>query len=165
MIKAFRIDERLIHGQVIATWLKTLGITHLIVANDEVARDEMRQKTLKMVLPQGMKCLIKSVEETIRVLQDPRCQQMKIMLVAGTPQDGCRLLKSVMEISEVNLANYGSITKPDIKNKITVSNMVYLDESDRIAVNQMIASGKSVFTQKTPSDLKKVINRIDERRE
>ena len=35
MIKAFRIDERLIHGQVIATWLKTLGTTHLIVADDE----------------------------------------------------------------------------------------------------------------------------------
>ena len=36
MIETFRIDERLIHGQVIATWLKTLGITHLIVANDDI---------------------------------------------------------------------------------------------------------------------------------
>lgn len=161
MIKAFRIDERLIHGQVIATWLKTLGITHLIVANDEVEKDEMRKKTLKMVLPQGMKCLIKNVEETIRVLNDPRCQQMKIMLVVGTPQDGCKLLKEVKEIAEVNLANYGSITKPDIKNKTTISKMVYLDESDIEAVNQMIASGKTIFTQKTPSDLKKVINKID----
>lgn len=161
MIKAFRIDERLIHGQVIATWLKTLGITHLIVANDEVAKDEMRQKTLKMVLPQGMKCLIKSVDDAIRVLNDARCQKMKIMLVAGTPQDGCKIVHHVAEISEVNLANYGSITKPDVKNKISISKMVYLDEEDVAAVQELIASGKTIFTQKTPSDLKKVINKID----
>ena len=55
MIKAFRIDERLIHGQVIATWLKTLGTTHLIVADDEAAGDEMRQRTLKLALPANVK--------------------------------------------------------------------------------------------------------------
>ena len=165
MIKAFRIDERLIHGQIIATWLKTLGITHLIVANDDVAKDEMRQKTLKMVLPQGMKCLIKNVDDIIRVLNDPRCEKMKIMLVVGTPQDGCRLIQGVEEITEINLANYGSITKPDVKNKLNVSKMVYLDEDDVQAVNQMVASGKVMFTQKTPSDLKKVINKLDWRGE
>lgn len=55
MIVGFRIDERLIHGQVIATWLKTLGVTHLIVASDEVAADPQRQTILKVVLPQNVK--------------------------------------------------------------------------------------------------------------
>lgn len=161
MIKAFRIDERLIHGQVIATWLKTLRITHLIVANDEVAADGMRQKTLKMVLPQDMKCLIKGVQDCIRVLKDPRCSQMHIMLVVGNPQDAGKLLEVISEIAEVNLANYGSITKPDVPDKISISKMVYLDQDDISAVNALIASGKTVFTQKTPSDLKKIIHKID----
>lgn len=160
MICAFRIDERLIHGQVIATWLKVLNVSHLIVASDEVANDMVRQKTLKMVLPQDLKCLVKGMDDAIRILKDSRCEAMKILLIVGCPQDALKLINEISEISEVNLANYGSITKPDIKSKVSISKMVYLDEEDRMAVNKIITAGKTVFTQKTPSDLKRVINKI-----
>ncbi|MEA5017574.1 MAG: PTS sugar transporter subunit IIB [Erysipelotrichaceae bacterium] len=160
MIVAFRIDERLIHGQIIATWLKTLGVTHLIVANDEVSCDISRQTALKMVLPSNVKCLIKSVDEVVTVLNDPRCESMRILLISGNPQDSCRLVERIPTIKEVNLANYGSITKPEIKSKINISPMVYLDQNDVDAVNQLINLGLKVFTQKTPSDHMKIITRI-----
>ena len=83
MIATFRIDERLIHGQVIATWLKTLGITHLIVANDECANNPKQQAVLKMAVPSNVKCLIKGVDDVIRILKDPRCDKMTIMLICG----------------------------------------------------------------------------------
>ncbi len=160
MIVAFRVDERLIHGQIIATWLKTLGVTHLIVANDEVAHDIPRQTALKIVLPQDIKCLIKSVEEVVTVLKDPRCESMKILLIVGNPQDAFRIAQEIPSIDEVNLANYGSITKPEIKNKVSVSRMVYLDQDDVEATNQLINLGLTVFTQKTPSDRIKIITKI-----
>ena len=160
MISAFRIDERLIHGQVIATWLKTLGVSHLLVASDEIANDALRQDTLKMVLPQNLKCLIKGTNDIINILKDPRCQKMKILLIVGSPQDAVKLVEEIPEISEVNLANYGSITKPNIKDKVSISKMVYLDEDDIKSVNKIIELEKTVFTQKTPSDLKKNINVI-----
>jgi mannose/fructose/N-acetylgalactosamine-specific phosphotransferase system component IIB len=160
MIKAFRIDERLIHGQVITTWLKILGVTHLIVADDDVAKDEVRQKTLKMVLPSDLKCLIKSVDAAARALKDPRCESMKILLITGSPQSALKLLEANVDIPEINLANYGSITKPDVKNKVSISKMVYLDKDDVAATNKLIESGKAVFTQKTPSDIRKIINKI-----
>jgi len=160
MIVAFRVDERLIHGQIIATWLKTLGVTHLIVANDEVAHDIPRQTALKIVLPQDIKCLIKSVEEVVTVLKDPRCESMKILLIVGNPQDAFRIAQEIPSIDEVNLANYGSITKPEIKDKVSVSRMVYLDQDDVEATNQLINLGLTVFTQKTPSDRSKIITKI-----
>lgn len=160
MIVGFRIDERLIHGQVIATWLKSLGVTHLIVANDEVAKDIQRQTTLKLVLPKEVKCLIKSVDDVIRVLKDPRCESMKILLITGNPQDACRIVENLPTIKEVNLANYGSITKPEIKDKISVSAMVYLDQDDVKATNQLVNLGLKVFTQKTPSDPVKIITKL-----
>ena len=33
----FRVDNRLVHGQVIEAWLPYTGARHLIVANDELA--------------------------------------------------------------------------------------------------------------------------------
>lgn len=160
MIVGFRIDERLIHGQVIATWLKTLGVTHLIVANDEAAADVNRQTVLKLVLPKEVKCLIKSVDDVVRILKDPRCGSMRILLITGSPQDACRIVEHFPDMKEVNLANYGSITKPDVKNKISVSAMVYLDPDDVQAANRLINLGLKVFTQKTPSDPAKIITKL-----
>lgn len=160
MIVAFRIDERLIHGQIITTWLKMLGVTHLIVANDEVASDTSRQTALKIVLPSNVKCLIKSIDEVVNVLNDPRCDPMRILLIVGNPQDAYRIVERIPTIKEVNLANYGSITKPEIKGKTSVSPMVYLDQSDVEAVNQLINLRLKVFTQKTPSDHIKIITSI-----
>ena len=160
MIKTFRIDERLIHGQVIATWLKTLGITHLIVANDQAASDEIQKSALKMAVPSGVKCLIKSIDDAARILKDPRCNSMSIMLIVGSPEDAVRLMPLVDGIPEVNLANFGSITKPDVPDKLAISNMVYLDADDIKAVNQIISFGKPLFTQKTPSEPRKIIKQL-----
>ncbi|MEG0264645.1 MAG: PTS sugar transporter subunit IIB [Erysipelotrichaceae bacterium] len=161
MLAGFRIDERLIHGQVIATWLKTLAITNLIVANDEVSKDETRKTTLKMVLPSEIKCLIKGVDDVINVLKDPRCESMRILLITGNPEDAYRICKELPFIHEVNLANYGSITKPETKNKKTISKMVYLDAADVESVNRIIDVGIKVFTQKTPSDYARIISKIE----
>ncbi|MGN1344555.1 MAG: PTS sugar transporter subunit IIB [Traorella sp.] len=161
MIVTFRIDERLIHGQVIATWLNTLRITHLIVANDEAAGNQLQQQMLKLAVPAKVKCLIKGIKDVERILKDPRCETMRIMLIVGKPQDAIELLKNVSEINEVNLANYGSITKPDVPNKLTISPMVSLDSDDIEAVNEIIAFGKPVFTQKTPVEQKKVLKKIE----
>lgn len=163
MIVTFRIDERLIHGQVIATWLKALGVTHLIVANDDAASNSMRQTALKLAIPKGVKCLIKGIDDATRIVNDPRCNEMRVMLIAGTPEDAVKLVGQVPGIKEINLANYGSITKPDIKGKLTISGMVYLDNSDIQQVNKLIDTGLPVFTQKTPTDPKKLLSKINER--
>lgn len=160
MIVTLRIDERLIHGQVIATWLKTLNISHIVVANDDAAADEMQKRTLKMIIPPEQKCLIKSLDDSIRILKDPRCKSMRIMLITSNPKDALTLVENVEGIQEVNLANYGSITKADVKDKIAVSNMVYLDKEDVKVTNSLIKTGIPVFTQKTPSDPKKKLSLI-----
>ena len=43
-----RVDNRLIHGQVGMTWANHLGANLIIVANDEVAEDEVQQNLMDM---------------------------------------------------------------------------------------------------------------------
>ena len=38
MIVQLRLDERLIHGQVVTAWARALDINTILVANDEAAR-------------------------------------------------------------------------------------------------------------------------------
>jgi PTS system mannose-specific IIB component len=42
-IEIVRIDDRLIHGQIVQGWLKTIHITAILVVSDEVASDQMQQ--------------------------------------------------------------------------------------------------------------------------
>ena len=161
MIVTFRIDERLIHGQVIATWLNSLGVTHLVVANDEAAVNQKQQQILKLAVPTKVKCLIKSIDDVKRVLKDPRCEKMRIMLIVGKPEDAVPLLEEIKNINEVNFANYGSITKANIPDKLVISTMVSLDNDDINSLNKIIEFGKPVFTQKTPVEQKKYLKKIE----
>ena len=49
-----RIDNRLIHGQVATQWTSTIGANLILVANDEVAGNKMRQNLMNMAAPQGV---------------------------------------------------------------------------------------------------------------
>ncbi|MCG4849196.1 PTS sugar transporter subunit IIB, partial [Streptococcus gordonii] len=48
-----RIDNRLVHGQVATQWNSTLGSNLILVANDDVASNTMRQNLMKMAAPAG----------------------------------------------------------------------------------------------------------------
>ena len=60
MIKCLRVDHRLLHGQVAFSWTSALGADCILIANDDVMKDELRKTTIKMAKPQGVKLVMKS---------------------------------------------------------------------------------------------------------
>ena len=51
MIILYRVDDRLIHGQVVEAWIPSLGIEQAIVISDEIAKDGLRQRLLRFAMP------------------------------------------------------------------------------------------------------------------
>ena len=60
-----RIDNRLVHGQVATQWNSTLGSNLILVANDDVASNTMRQNLMKMAAPAGVATRFFSLQKTI----------------------------------------------------------------------------------------------------
>ena len=58
-IKIVRIDDRLIHGQIVQGWLKTVDVDKILIVSDEVASDEMQKILLSMAVPSSVKLVIK----------------------------------------------------------------------------------------------------------
>lgn len=54
-IEFVRIDDRLVHGQVVTTWLKKYDIEQVIIVNDRISEDKTRQSILKISAPVGLK--------------------------------------------------------------------------------------------------------------
>lgn len=77
-----RIDDRLIHGQVMTAWVKSTEGNRIIIVDDAVAKDQFLQRVLKMAAPPGIKVEVYDVEEGAEVLKaDPKDDERVIILV------------------------------------------------------------------------------------
>lgn len=147
MIIQLRLDERLIHGQIATSWAHSLGITAIVVANDDVANSELDKNLLMMSAPANVKVTIRTVDGAIKLLKDPRSEKMGILLICGNPKDTLRLAEA-LDIQDINIANY---RKKKSKNKVTINTEIYADAEDFEVFKQICASGRNVFSQLLPS--------------
>ena len=60
-----RIDNRLVHGQIIETWLPYTKARTIIVVNDELAADSLRQEIVKLAIPQEVDIIFSSIEDSL----------------------------------------------------------------------------------------------------
>ena len=51
MKKVVLIDNRLLHGQVAIQWCGHLNVNKVVVVNDKVVDDQIRQSLMKMSMP------------------------------------------------------------------------------------------------------------------
>lgn len=94
MIKLLRLDERLIHGQVAIKWSRHTSVNRIVVIDDDAANNPIIQKSLMMAAPNTVKVAIKGIEAGIKLLNDPRCEEMKILVVTGNLENlSYKLLK------------------------------------------------------------------------
>lgn len=147
MILQLRIDERLIHGQVVTAWSRALSADTLLVANDEVIKDQLRVKMLLMTAPSGKKVHVRSVEQTIALLSDPRADAMRILLIVDNPADAIRLVQA-LPIQDINVANY---RKKKSRNKTVIHAYCSADPEDLELFRKLDRLGKNVFCQMLPS--------------
>ena len=156
MISMIRIDDRLIHGQVAFVWAKYLGINRIIVANDSVAKNDIQKMSLKMALPETTKCSILSIEEAVNVLNDPRANNLKILIVVNNPTDARRLVEKVKGVPFINISNYGLLSR-DLSAKKKVTDTIYLTEEDIEEFNKIFKYGKRVEYQIVPTSQMKLL--------
>lgn len=150
MISMVRIDDRLIHGQVAFVWAKHLGVNRIIVANNIVAQNDIQKMSLKMAVPDTVKCSILSIGEAISVLNDSRAKTLKILIVVNNPADARKIVEKVQDVPYVNISNYGLLSR-DLSSKKKVTDTVYLTDDDIEEFDKIFKSGKRVEYQVVPT--------------
>ena len=126
-----RIDNRLVHGQVATQWNSTLGSNLILVANDEVSTNTMRQNLMKMAAPTGVQ------------KASPR---QKIFIVAETPEDVLTLVKGGVPIKKVNIGNMHMS-----EGKRQVATSVAVNDEDVAAFKELQELGVELEIRRVPS--------------
>ena len=80
----YRIDERLIHGQVVMGWGPQLAVKHYVVVDDELALNQWEQDLYRLGLPQTVSAEFLSVEDARARLGDLDLDHRKTMVLTRT---------------------------------------------------------------------------------
>ena len=140
-----RIDNRLVHGQVAPHWISTLGSNLILVANDDVATNTMRQNLMKMAAPAGVATRFFSLQKTIDVIGKASPRQ-KIFIVAETPEDVLTLVKGGVPIKKVNIGNMHMS-----EGKRQVATSVAVNDEDVAAFKELQELGVELEIRRVPS--------------
>lgn len=161
MIKMVRLDERMIHGQVAIKWSRHTGVDRIIVANDEASSNVIIQKSLLMAAPSTAKVAIKSVKDSIGILNDSRADSLKILVIVSNPDDLLSIMENVKNIPLVNIGNYGRIaSKINDESRKTYGSNLYAYASEVEILKKVIAFGVETIYQTTPEDAPEKLSKL-----
>ncbi len=153
MIKFIRIDHRLLHGQVVFSWSKSLQINRILVVNDEAANDEFKKMSLELSKPQGIKLNIFTVENTLTKISKIEALSENIMMIFGNTKDVRQFCESYSNVKEIN---YGGIIKKEGSKQF--SNAIFLTENEIEDAKVLKSMGIKQFMQQGPTSKKEDLN-------
>lgn len=148
-----RVDERLIHGQIAMVWSRELNLHGILVANDEVAKNETQQMALKMAVPAGINVLIRSIDDIATILKDPRAQSKRLLVLVRTVGDALRLAEKVPNMKYINIGNVGKSVEGK---KETLTQFVMLTAKEKESLVELVKIYPETALQNVPSDRKEL---------
>ena len=139
-----RIDDRLIHGQVILGWVEPLKIRSLILAHDTYANDQDIKTTIAATIPSHLDFSILSLSDAASNLRNQQ-KNTRLMVVVDSPEAVSILLANGGEIATVNI---GGLHYQE--SRIELLPYVYMTRAEIDLVTKIVESGVDVRCQDLP---------------
>ena len=140
----FRVDDRLIHGQVVEGWIKNFAIPRVIIADDAIACDSFRQMIYQSVVPTGTTVSFCSLDELINNWQEIEREKSDLIVLFQNISD---LLRCDALLSNDIYINIGCIASR--LHCIPVSDTVFL-EPDELEALQALSERFPLHIKKLP---------------
>lgn len=143
-----RIDERLVHGQVMTSWTKQLQIKRIIVVDDDIAKDEFTSLVLTMAAPSGVDVIVKTVNQTFEMINNDT-SSIKTMLLFKTIKYAKNLFDTGVDIKSLNIGNTGSAP-----NRTELTRRVFMSAEEIAIAKELSSRGIDVYLLMLHTDSK-----------
>lgn len=143
-----RVDNRLIHGQIIETWLPFTKSRMVVVANDDLSGDALRQQIMSLAIPWHVEKVFLAVEIVHNFMVETFAEDEPDALVLfASCADARRAYESGLTFSCLNLGNmhYG-------QGKEQVCAHVAVDGQDKACLQRFAALGVTLDFRCVPSE-------------
>lgn len=146
MIDLIRIDDRLIHGQLVEGWVNYLKATCILVADDAVASNPAQRTIMELSAPQGLQVFIGSVGEMCLRSRIAGQDAGHAIVVFSNPVDVLRALDAGMECRALNI---GGMHYMPGKRKLL--DVLAVNDADLAALQEIAGRGVRITVQAVPN--------------
>ena len=141
-----RIDNRLVHGQVLEAWVPFVQADCIVVASDEVAAKPLQKKLMAASVPRELPIIIGSLAEIAEFFSRYESSR-RVLLLFASPAAALQGYRLGIPFTELNLGNI-----PGGEGKRRVSCTISLSDDDLATFQQLEACGVQVLARCLPSD-------------
>jgi mannose/fructose/N-acetylgalactosamine-specific phosphotransferase system component IIB len=142
-----RIDDRLIHGQVVAVWVKHIRVDTIVVVDDGVANDSFMQDVLRLSAPPGITVDVRSVQEGIATLGSDTPNRERIMVLLKSPKTARQLFDGGIRFTQLNVGGIGA--GPGRK---SLFKNISMSEEEKSILKSLVKDGVRITIQTVPGE-------------
>lgn len=141
-----RIDDRLVHGQVVIGWGRPLDADLVVLVDAEVAANDWEQEIYRMAVPEGMEILFADAEHAARRLPAWEASQSRVVVLTGDVTTMAALQAAAPEV--IRRINLGGLHHR--AGRTEYLRYVYLDPEEVGALRALAAAGATISAQDLP---------------
>lgn len=146
-VTLLRVDDRLIHGQVVEGWVPYLKVDLVVVVSDAAAADEIQTALMKMALPAAVGLLVLPVAEAADTLRAPQLGARSALVLVPGPAEALALVEKGLVVDRINVGGLHYTV-----GKVQLGRALFLDEKDRLALRALAAKGIRLEGRALPAD-------------
>lgn len=144
-VTLLRVDDRLVHGQVVEGWLPHLKADLVLVVSDAAASDPIQATLMRLALPPAVAFKVVPVAGAKAALAGSDAKAA-LVLVPG-PAEALALVEAGLGVSRVNLGGLHYAV-----GKVQLGRALFLDEKDKASLRALAAKGVRLEGRPLPGD-------------
>lgn len=142
-----RIDNRLIHGQVLEAWVPYVRADCIIVANDLAASTPLQRMIMQAAVPSNLRLVIGTLQEIATLLASAELRSRRTLLLLANSEDALQACRLGFGFTKLNLGNMHAAAGKD-----RYSCSIALDQHDIDNLRAVEATGVAIVSQCVPND-------------
>ena len=141
-----RIDDRLIHGQVILGWARTLHPDRIVLVDDAVSSNGVQKQLYEAAVPSEFSVSILGIDEAVQFLSEGEVKTEKILLIVESPRNAFALHNKGVDLKSINV---GGLHYAEGKRGLLP--YVFIDNQDVGFFRKLMAQGVEVECRDVPT--------------
>lgn len=144
-----RIDDRLVHGQVVEGWIPHLKAEQVVVVSDAAASDGTHQALMRMAMPEGIGLRVLAVSAAVAEAAGLEGARERTLILAPSPREVLALVEGGLRVKAVNVGGLHYVA-----GRVQLGKVIYLGEEDRRALLALAERGIALEGRAVPSDMR-----------
>lgn len=150
-----RIDDRLIHGQVVLGWARALKPDRILVSNDRIAKNSWERKFYTSSVPSHIKVSFLELEETARQLLNNLFKNESVLILLESVKDVHTIVEMGVSFKEINV---GGLHYRQGAHEVLP--YVFLTDEDKSYLRELVKRGVTLLAQDVPGNVSRNINSL-----